>query len=207
MVTQTNVKWSMRGDALGACSCDWGCPCNFDAPPTKGWCEGGYAFHINDGAYNDTSLDGLTIGFFVHAPAALHLGNVTGYVLIDEKASDAQRAAIGHILGGGLGGPFGALAGLLVKVIGPEFVPVEWKLDGVNSYARFGDRVEQRLAPIKNPVTGAESSFNLKMSAGLLTDEADLMTSSSFFVKHDELSYDHSGQYGETFRFNYSGEG
>jgi hypothetical protein len=207
MVTQTKVKWSMRGDALGACSCDWGCPCNFDAPPTKGWCEGGYAFHINDGAYNDTSLDGLTIGFFVHAPAALHLGNVTGYVLIDEKANDTQRAAIGHILGGTLGGPFGALAGLLVKVIGPEFVPVEWNLDGANSYARFGDRVEQRLAPIKNPVTGAESSFNLKMSAGLLTDEADLMTSSSFFVKHDELSYDHSGQYGETFRFNYSGEG
>jgi hypothetical protein len=207
MVTQTKVKWSMRGDALGACSCDWGCPCNFDAPPTKGWCEGGYAFHINDGAYNDTSLDGLTIGFFVHAPAALHLGNVTGYVLIDEKANDTQRAAIGHILGGTLGGPFGALAGLLVKVIGPEFVPVEWNLDGANSYARFGDRVEQRLAPIKNPVTGAESSFNLKMSAGLLTDEADLMTSSAFFVKHDELSYDHSGQYGETFRFNYSGEG
>ena len=98
-------------------------------------------------------------------------------------------------------------ASVLVKVIGPDFVPVEWKLDGANSYAKFGDRVEQRLATIKNPVTGEESGFTLKMSAGLLTDEADLMTSSKFFVKHADLAYDHSGQYGATFRFSFKGEG
>lgn len=207
MVTQTKVKWSMKGDCVGSCSCDWGCPCNFDAPPSKGWCEGGYAFHINQGSYNDTKLDGLTIGFFIHAPGAIHLGNVTGYALVDEKATDAQRAAIGHILSGTLGGPFAVFASLLVKVIGPDFVPVEWKFDGANSHVKFGDRVEMRLAAIKNPVTGEESGFNLKMSAGLLTNEADLMTSSTFFVKHPELSYDHSGQYGETFRFNFAGEG
>ena len=56
-------------------------------------------------------------------------------------------------------------------------------------------------------MTGEESGFNLKMSAGLLTDEADLMTNSKFFVKHADLSYDHSGQYGATFRFNFAGEG
>src|SRR5207244_2145380 len=25
------TKWSMRGTLLGACNCDWGCPCSFDA--------------------------------------------------------------------------------------------------------------------------------------------------------------------------------
>jgi hypothetical protein len=197
----------MKGDALGACSCDWGCPCNFDAPPTKGWCEGGYAFHIKEGQYNDTKLDGLTIGFFAHSPAALHLGNVTAYLLIDEKASSEQREALAHILGGELGGPFAVLASLITKMIGPEFAPVEWKFDGANSRVRFGDRAEARLAMIKNPVTGEESGFTLKMTGGLLTDEAELMTSSLFRVNHPELSYDHSGQYGETFKFNYSGEG
>ncbi len=207
MSTATKVKWSLKGDALGACSCDWGCPCNFDAPPSKGWCEGGYSFHINQGRHGDTKLDGLTIGFFIHAPGALHQGNVTGYLLVDEKATPEQRAAIGQIFGGAAGGPFGALAGLLVKVIGPEFVPVDWHLDGPKSYARFGDRAEMRLAVIKNPVTGAESGFTLKMTNGLLTNQAEIMASSVLRIRHPELSYDHSGQYGETFKFDYAGEG
>jgi hypothetical protein len=197
----------MKGDALGSCSCDWGCPCNFDAPPTKGWCEGGYVFHINEGHLDDTSLVGLTVGFLAHSPAALHLGNVTGYLLVDEKATADQRAALGRIFGGELGGPFAVLASLLVKLIGPDYVPVEWKFDGPNSYARFGDRVEMGLKMIENPVTGEKSGFTLKMTNGLLTNEAELMASSVFSVNHPELSYNHSGQYGETFRFDYSGEG
>jgi hypothetical protein len=207
MVTETKVTWAMKGDALGSCSCDWGCPCNFDAPPTKGWCEGGYAFHINEGQLGDTKLDGLTIGFFAHSPAALHLGNVTGYLLVDEKARPDQRAALGRIFGGEVGGPFAVLASLLVKLIGPDYVPVEWKFDDANSHVRFGDRVEMGLKMIENPVTGEKSGFTLKMTNGLLTDEAELMASSVFRVNHPELSYSHSGQYGETFRFNYSGEG
>lgn len=205
-MAQGKVKWSLKGDAVGACSCDWGCPCNFDAPPSKGWCEGGYAFHIKEGRYNETKLDGLTIGFYAHSPAALHLGNVTGYVLIDEKASEEQRTALGHILGGQLGGPFAVFANIMTKLIGPDFVPVDWHFDGPKSRVRFGDRAEMALATIKNPVTGDESGFTLKMSNGLLTDEADLMTSSVMRVNHPELSYDHSGRYGETFKFAYAGE-
>ena len=207
MATQTKTKWSMKGDALGACSCDWGCPCNFDAAPTKGWCEGGYAFHINEGRYGDTKLDGLTVGWYGHSPAALHLGNVTAYILMDEAASPHQREALVRILGGELGGPFSILASLTTKTIGPEFVPVDWKFDGPKSHVRFGDRAEARLAMIKNPVTGDESGFTLKMTAGLMTDQAELMASSMFRVNHPELSYDHSGQYAETFSFNYAGEG
>jgi hypothetical protein len=207
MVTETKTTWAIKGDALGSCSCDWGCPCNFDAPPTKGWCEGGYIFHINEGYLDDTSLDDLTFGFLAHSPAALHLGNVTGYLLVDERASLDQRVALGRILGGQLGGPFAILVSLLVKIIGPEFVPVEWKFDGPNSYARLGDRVEMGLKMIENPVTGEKSGFTLKMTNGLLTDEAELMASSVFSVNHPEMSYTHSGQYGETFRFNYSGGG
>ncbi|MGI8925460.1 MAG: DUF1326 domain-containing protein [Tepidiformaceae bacterium] len=207
MTTATKTTWKMKGDALGACSCDWGCPCNFDAPPSKGWCEGGYSFHINSGSYNDVGLDGLTIGFFAHSPAALHLGNVTGYVLIDERATEEQRQAIMNILGGQYGGVFGVLASMVVKVIGPDFVPIQWKFDGPNSYCIYGDKAELRLAEIKNPVTGEPSAFSLKMSNGLLTNQAELMASSVFKINHPELSYDHSGQYGETFQFDYAGEG
>lgn len=199
------ATWMLKGDALEACSCDWGCPCNFNAPPTKGWCQGGYSFHINEGYFNGTKLDGLNVGFFLNSPAAFHLGNIVGLVLVDEKADEAQRPAIMEIFGGKAGGPFAALASLLVKVIGPEYVPVQWKFDGPNSYAVFGDRAETRLADIENPVTGEKSGFTLKMSAGFLTDEAKLMKSSKFRINHPEMSYRHSGQYGATLHFNYTG--
>jgi len=199
------TTWMLKGDALGACSCDWGCPCNFDAPPTKGWCQCGYSFHINEGRFEGTRLDGLNVGFFVNSPGALHLGNVEGLLLVDERADDAQRAAIGSIFGGQVGGPFAALASLLVKVVGPEFVPVQWRFDGPNSFAVFGERAETRLAQIENPVTGEKSGFTLKMTAGLLTNEAELMRTSVFRINHPGMRYEHSGQYGETFRFDYSG--
>src|SRR5438128_1324668 len=98
MTTQTAVTWSMKGEALGACSCDWGCPCNFDAPPTRGWCEGTYVMRINEGRYNNVSLDGLSFAMSVHSPAAPHLGNLTSYFAIDERATAEQREALGAVL-------------------------------------------------------------------------------------------------------------
>jgi len=44
------------------------------------------------------------------------------------------------------------------------------------------------------------------MTKGLLTDESHPMTNRIFRLSHPELSYDHSGQYGETFKFNYRSE-
>src|SRR6476646_4454560 len=32
----------LNGTVLIACNCDWGCPCNFNAPPTTGTCAGGW---------------------------------------------------------------------------------------------------------------------------------------------------------------------
>lgn len=207
MTTAVKTTWTLKGEGIGACSCDWGCPCNFDAPPTKTWCEGGYAFHVTDGRCGSVELTGLHIGFYAHSPQAIHLGNITSYLLVDERASAPQRAALGRILDGELGGIFAIFPTLTTKLIGPEYVPVEFKFDGPNSYAKFGDRADIRLAEMKNPVTGEGSRFNLRFSNGLMTNEADLMTTAKMTVSHPEMSYDHSGQYGETFHFDFSGEG
>src|SRR5712691_2788879 len=36
MAIQQQVKWTIEADCLLACNCDYGCPCEFDAPPTQG---------------------------------------------------------------------------------------------------------------------------------------------------------------------------
>ena len=50
----------LQGHLLGACSCAWGCPCSFEARPTQGFCEGHYAWHIEEGHYQGTPLAGST---------------------------------------------------------------------------------------------------------------------------------------------------
>ena len=37
---QAKTKWRIAGEEVGACNCNWGCPCQFNAPPTLGRCEG-----------------------------------------------------------------------------------------------------------------------------------------------------------------------
>src|SRR5262249_52090754 len=38
--------WRLEGTLLIACNCDYGCPCNFNALPSYGKCEGGWLWHI-----------------------------------------------------------------------------------------------------------------------------------------------------------------
>jgi len=201
------VKWQMKGDTISACNCDFGCPCNFNAPPTYGNCQGLYAFHINEGSFEGTKLDGVTIGVALNAPEAIHNGNMTLYVAVDQKANPKQREALGTILSGKVGGPFQVFAGLTTKLIGPEFVPVKWKFDGPNSEVSFGNKMDIKLDSIKNPVKGTPAGYTLQFTAGLLTDRSELMTTRAFSINHPEMSFSHPGKYGQTFKFSYSGEG
>jgi hypothetical protein len=46
-----NARWHLRGLYLDSCNCDWGCPCQFNAKPTHGNCEGLFGVHINGNIY------------------------------------------------------------------------------------------------------------------------------------------------------------
>ena len=50
MATETTTKWRMNAEYLQACNCDYGCPCEFQAPPTQGHCDGIGAWRITPAA-------------------------------------------------------------------------------------------------------------------------------------------------------------
>ena len=94
------VKWSLEADYLQACNCDYGCPCEFEARPTQGFCDGMGAWRINRGRYGKLSLDGLALGFVAHWPGALHEGTAdlqsTGAAEADDPhAAFARRRGDG----------------------------------------------------------------------------------------------------------------
>ena len=43
------MSWSLKGTVLVACNCDYGCPCNYNARPTTGDCEGGWMWIVDKG--------------------------------------------------------------------------------------------------------------------------------------------------------------
>jgi len=89
------TPWSIDADFLQACNCEYGCPCEFEAPPSHGKCEGVGVWRINTGHYGGVKLDGLTFGFAASWPGALHLGGGTGGWVIDAAASPEQREVSG----------------------------------------------------------------------------------------------------------------
>src|SRR5205085_9016393 len=100
MAAQAATRWTLKGTVLIACNCDFGCPCNFNALPSKGFCEGGWVWCVEEGRFGETPLDGLAFTVIVKWPGAIHEGGGEGVVLVDERADDAQLEAVATLVGG-----------------------------------------------------------------------------------------------------------
>jgi hypothetical protein len=201
-------RWQWKGNVIVACNCDWGCPCNFDAPPTYGKCDGTYVWAIKEGRFEKTRLDGLAVMQFTHFPEAIHKGNGKGVWVVDEKANDEQRAALATLQkGGGIGLPFDIWARVVKKWLPTVYTPIEVKVDGLRSSAKAGRGKVYDLAisPITNPVTGIEEQLTLVKGTGFTAKEAELGKSvkAKFAVKG--FAFDTSGQYAEFAPFHYKG--
>jgi hypothetical protein len=197
-------SWQLSGTVLIACNCDYGCPCNFNAPPTQGYCEGGWTWHVDTGRYGDTSLDGVTFSVFAKWPGAIHGGNGEAVVLIDERADEPQRQAVQTLVRGDVGGPWGVLGWTWPTVHGPHAVRYDLELNGIHSRLQAGELVTLELEPIRNPVSGAEVHPGAVLPEGIIVKRGDFAASKTFRV-NDGISYDHSGRYTAIGPFEYSG--
>src|SRR6187431_1076235 len=90
--------WRLDGEWIKNCNCAFGCPCDFNARPTHGHCDGLLGMRITTGHYENTKLDGLTFIVTVRFPGALHEGNGQAQPIIDERASPEQREALFNIM-------------------------------------------------------------------------------------------------------------
>jgi hypothetical protein len=194
--------WQLNGDVLIACNCDWGCPCNFNARPSRGHCEGGWIWVIGKGHVNDTRLDGLGLAVFANWPGAIHEGGGRACSYVDERADDAQRAALTSVLKGDFGGPWG-LFKKTYELAEPHAARFDVNLAEHASRATIGDQIELELQTIRNPVTQAEVHPELVLPEGLVVKRGKMAASKVFRVRGG-VQYDHSGQYAAFGPFEYS---
>ena len=190
------TKWFFDADYLQACNCDYGCPCEFAAPPTPGFCHGIGVWKIQRGTFDELKLDGLGLAFAATWPKAIHEGNGTVCLFVDEKASTAQREQAGGL-------PFEILATTFTTLLEPQFVPFDVKIDGLQSSARLGDNFRIALEPIKNPVTGNNEEVTVTHGTGFIFKSAECASAREGSVALDQMKFSYPNKAGFIAQIHY----
>lgn len=190
-------KWNYRAEMINACNCDWGCPCNFNAKPTHGYCNGVYAAHITTGLCGDTQLDGTKWAWGAQWPGAIHEGSGTGKIWIEETASEQQRRALEEILTGKHGGtPWTILAATIDQWLATAYVPFDWTYDGPRSRYKAGTEVQAALDAMRNAVSGNEARASIVLPDGLVTKQLEAAATKTFAVFSKGIKFAAPGKYG-----------
>ena len=167
-----NVKWTIKGREFLHCNCAYGCPCQFNALPTRGNCRAVLAIEIQEGHHGDTKLDGLKIAAAVAWPGPIHEGKGRIVPIVDERATPAQREALLRIMSGEDTEPgatfFQVFSTTYEKVHDPIFARIDLNIDidGRKARLQVPDYIEARGEPILNPVTKQEHRARIDLPHG-----------------------------------------
>ena len=200
--------WYIKGELLGACNCDWGCPCNFEAAPTNGFCDGFYLIVAHEGRFGEVELAGARFMTGGHAPGPIHEGEGTSILILDEDTTPEQRRAIERLWrGGGVGSPFDEFASVTTVWYEPLVARIEVELDGIRSRARVvgAATYDLALSRVANPVTGHEEITYLDHPTGFSTKYAELGMATDARFESPWASFDTTGKYAEYAEISYSG--
>ncbi len=202
--TATGVRWQLTGTMVQACNCDWGCPCEFNSPPSKGHCHGTWSWHVKTGSFGSTPMDGIHFAAACKWPGAIHEGNGECLPILDSQATESQLQALGALLGGKAGGPWEIIGSTLTKV--HEAKIVDWKFveEGARSVLRAGDLFELELTPMTNPVSGLAFEASVKLPDGFISHELHHSSTRTFRVGGG-LDYAYPGKDAAYGQFEYEG--
>ena len=129
------ANWQIEGQYMETCNCSYLCPCissNLTAKPTEGDCKAALALNIGKGEKDGVKLDGLSFIVLLRSPGPMAEGNLTVGLIVDDRATDQQTAAISEIATGSAGGPMAALGPLVGTIAGVEKRPIRFDVNGMH---------------------------------------------------------------------------
>jgi hypothetical protein len=153
------TAWEVRGEYAETCSCQYLCPCiitNMAAQPTEGHCIGAMAFQIERGHHGDARLDGLGFAVLFRAPGKMVDGDWSIGVVVDDRATAAQRDAIVEIATGQAGGPMAGLGPLVSRMLGVESRPIRFTREGLRRAVEIPGILDQAMEGTPSPVREGE---------------------------------------------------
>ena len=205
------VEWKIQGREFANCNCSYGCPCQFNALPTHGFCCAVAALQIEEGHFGDIKLDGLRTACFYKWPGAVHHGNGTMQIVVDKRADAKQRDALVRISTGqetdDMATMWWVFAAMSPNKLEPVFETIDFEVDVDARTAKLliPGIVESVGVPIKNPVTGLDHRVRIDMPNGFeyrLAEIGSGRTSAS-----GEIKLDLKDSYGQFARIHLSNKG
>ncbi|HET8995283.1 MAG TPA: DUF1326 domain-containing protein [Acetobacteraceae bacterium] len=127
------TEWKLNGTYFETCNCEAACPCVFTSPPTEGDCTALVAWHIREGSFGETRLDGLNVALAIHAPGTMVETKWKVAAYFDDRASQPQNDALHQIFGGKAGGHPAVLASFIGEILGARSVPMHFEGTGKNA--------------------------------------------------------------------------
>ena len=160
--------WSIDGQYMEACSCEYVCPCitsNATARATEDFCVFAMTYRIDRGRFASLDLAGVAFALVAQSQAVMSAGNWVMGIVIDARATDDQAAAITDIASGKAGGPMAAFAPLLGEFRGIERHPIRVEIDGPRHTVSIGSLLEQSIegvpsASVPNAYLGIDNTFH-----------------------------------------------
>jgi hypothetical protein len=217
MTGRSKPKWEVHAYFLDACNCDWGCPCQFNAKPTHGNCEGVAGYHILTGSYGtNIKLDGLNMALIASWPGPIHEGRGTSSFYIDNRANENQFEALSKIITGRAGGgPFEIYASTIEKLYEPKRARIKFQTKNLKSHVSIFDIIrggrrkrqvqkeqshnviaEAWLEPIKNPVTGKVHRAIIEIPEGFESSRMEQASTKKLVANDNNLNFRYEGTYG-----------
>jgi len=204
------VDWRIEGPKIASCNCDYGCPCEFNAPPTRKECQGLEAHRIDEGHFGNVRLDGLVVAFRYRWPGPVHEGGGVAQGIIDERATESQRDALLRILSGEEQEPttaFNIYGSTIERELEPLFLPVEFECDPEARTGRLSvpGIMDLAIEPIRNPVTGHPHRAQIRLPEGFEFREAEMASGEAGST--GDLPFDFEGRYAYLTRVGYGPTG
>jgi hypothetical protein len=123
-------QWELNGGYFESCNCDAACPCIFLGPPTRGDCTLLVAWHIDQGHFGETRLNGLNTVLAVYSPGHMLQTKWKAALYVDERATQEQRDSLTKIFAGQAGGHFANVAACVGEILGVKAVPIDYRAEG-----------------------------------------------------------------------------
>ena len=179
------TEWSIEGEELANCNCNFGCPCQFGVLPSDGTCEAAVVFNIRKGHYGDVNLDGLRAAGVYKWPGPIHEGNGELQLIIDSGANDSQRAALQAILTGEdtdematFWWVFSAMAPNRHDTL-YESISIDLNFDDSTGSATVSNVFEISAKPIPNIVSGNPHPIAINLKHGFEFNRAEMASGST----------------------------
>lgn len=173
------IEWRIEGTELINCNCNPGCPCQFNSLPTHGHCRAHMWMHVARGHFGDVKLDDTRFGVMAAWPGAIHQGNGTHQVFVDDRTTAEQRHALESIAKGKETEP-GKVIWFIYASMSTTFLPtVTTRIDlAMNPDDREAtiavtDVLDGTVSPIQNAVTGAAHRARITLPMGVEYTDAE----------------------------------